>query len=75
MVKIKITDLETIETDSFISTINNIDAGLISGGKNSNSNFPELVKFAIKMMEFVLLAYAMDSVGNLATSFNNDNKK
>lgn len=46
----------------------------IFGGLDGSmgQDFPVLVQYAVKSMQFVLLAYAIDSVSYLATSFNNN---
>lgn len=71
MAKIKVTDLQNINVDRQTSYINDLDieSASIFGGKNDN--FSELVRFGVKSMEFILLAYAIDSISTLATSFNN----
>jgi hypothetical protein len=66
MTNIKIYDLPIIDDLSF-DDYNDVS---IFGGGGIGQDFPVLVKYAVKSMEFVLLAYAIDSVSYLATSFN-----
>ena len=70
MARIIISDL-TISEKLLIHEISNMESVSIFGG--NSSNFNELVKFGIKSMEFILLAYAIDSISYLATSFNKHN--
>lgn len=69
MANIKIIDLSSVEEYDFIIDVNDTTSVSILGG--ANNNFSELMKFAIKSMEFILLAYAIDSITRLATSFKN----
>ncbi|MEA5578147.1 hypothetical protein [Anabaena sp. UHCC 0451] len=68
MAKITITDLQPIDADRLIGYIKDIEAISIFGG--NTDNFSELVNYGIKSMEFILLAYAINSISNLASSFN-----
>ncbi|MFM2064907.1 MAG: hypothetical protein RLZZ507_4578 [Cyanobacteriota bacterium] len=68
MAKITITDLQPIDADRLMSYIKDIEPISIFGG--NNDNFSELVNFGVRSMEFILLAYAINSISNLASSFN-----
>ncbi|TAE59460.1 MAG: hypothetical protein EAZ87_09580 [Nostocales cyanobacterium] len=68
MVKIQITDLDHLAKQPFIIDINELENMHILGG--ANQNFSALFNFAIKSMEFVLIAYAIDAISRLVTSFS-----
>lgn len=64
MANVKIYDLPIIDELNF-EDYNDLS---IFGGVGQD--FPVLVNYAVKSMEFVLLAYAINSISYLATSFN-----
>ncbi|WP_027402984.1 hypothetical protein [Aphanizomenon flos-aquae] len=68
MARITISDLNTTQEKLLIHEISSIESVYIVGG--NRGNFHELVKFGIKSMEFILLAYAIDSISYLGSSFN-----
>ncbi|MBD2137218.1 hypothetical protein H6F32_06375 [Anabaena sp. FACHB-1237] len=70
MANMKIYDLPVIhdlnfDDDNDLPIFGGLDGGI-------GRDFPVLVQYAVKSMQFVLLAYAIDSVSYLATSFNNN---
>ncbi len=68
MARIKISDLNTTQEKLLIYEISNMESVSIFGG--DSDSFRELVKFGIQSMEFILLAYAIDSISYLGSSFN-----
>lgn len=68
MANIKIMDLSSWEENDFLIDVNDTTSVSILGG--ASNNFSELVKFAIKSMEFILIAYAIDSIVRLVTYFD-----
>jgi hypothetical protein len=69
MAKITISDLNSSDSENLLNELSQIESRAILGGETQN--FSELVQFGIKTMEFILLAYAIDSISHIATSFNN----
>ncbi|MTJ08927.1 MULTISPECIES: hypothetical protein [unclassified Anabaena] len=69
MARITISDLHITQEKLLINEISNLESVSIFGG--DSNNFQELVRFGIKSMEFILLAYAIDSISYLGSSFNN----
>lgn len=59
------------DSESFLSDMNDVDTIAVQGG-GSNA-FSELVTFAIKGQEFVLLGYSIKSVVELAKSYSSHN--
>ena len=70
MARITIYDLNTTQETLLIHEISNMESVSIFGG--NSDNFHELVKFGIKSMEFILLAYAIDYISYLGSSFNSN---
>ncbi len=70
MARITISDINVSKKKVLLEEINNPESVYIFGG--SSNNFRELVKFGIKSMEFILLAYAIDSISYLGSSFNSN---
>jgi hypothetical protein len=67
--KLIIDDLQPTTEKISIQEISYLESVSLVGGYSNN--FQELVRFGIKSMEFILLAYAIDSIYALGTSFNN----
>jgi len=57
------------DSESFLSDMNDVDTIAVQGGGGS-STFSDLVTFAIKGQEFVLLGYSIKSVVELAKSYS-----
>ncbi len=68
MSKLIINDLDPRTEKILIQDISYLELVSLFGGYSNN--FQELVRFGIKSMEFILLAYAIDSIYALGTSFN-----
>jgi len=70
MAKITISDLHPSDANNLLNELGYIEFGSILGGESKN--FAQLVKFEIKNMQFILLAYAMNCVVDLVKSFQTD---
>jgi uncharacterized FAD-dependent dehydrogenase len=58
------------DSESFLSDMNDVDTIAVQGGAHGSSTFSDLVTFAIKGQEFVLLGYSIKSVVELAKSYS-----
>lgn len=70
MSKLIINDLDPRTEKISIQDISYLELVSLFGGYSNN--FQELVRFGIKSMQFILLAYAIDSIYALGTSFNHN---
>ncbi len=68
MARIKISDLSSIDADNLLNELSHIQTMSILGG--TSKDFSQLVYFGIKSMEFILLAYAIDTLANLGKSLH-----
>lgn len=57
------------DSESFLNDMNDVDTIAVQGGGSYNG-FSELVTFAIKGQEFVLLGYSIKSAVELAKSYS-----
>ncbi|HLP87884.1 MAG TPA: hypothetical protein VK184_04650 [Nostocaceae cyanobacterium] len=68
MARIKIDDLSVTESESLLYDLNNVESMAVFGGEDTNFN--QLMKFSTKTLEFLLTAYAINTIAFLASSFN-----
>ncbi|MEA5618825.1 hypothetical protein VB711_13390 [Cronbergia sp. UHCC 0137] len=71
MAKIIISDLVLSNSENLIEDLDEIEAMSVFGGERDPFY---IFQFAIKLMEFMLIAYAIDSISDLVTYFSFRNK-
>lgn len=68
MAKIIISELHSVDSDNFLTEIDDIDSTSIYGG--NDLEFSQFMNFALNLLNTVLRAYAIHNITLLAKSFN-----
>lgn len=68
MSKITISDLYIDDSESFLIKVNNVDCVSIYAG--ADDDISQLLNYGAKNLNFVLLAFTIHEVAELAKSFN-----
>ncbi|MBH8565129.1 hypothetical protein I8748_23590 [Nostoc sp. CENA67] len=68
MANIIISELNLVDSETYLTEINKIDSMLVYGG--DNYAFSQFISFTLKLLKFVVAIYAIHSITLLAKSFN-----
>lgn len=75
MANIMIPDLYPSDSESFLDDLSNMDCISVYGGyTNRNYAFSQFMQFTAKILEFLVVIYAIDSITSLVHSFSLRNK-
>jgi hypothetical protein len=72
MAKITISELRIADSERFINDLTDIDSMYVYGGEGYQ--FYQLLSFSLKTLEFVFLAFAIDTISSLAKLFVTNNR-